>query len=146
MSLSCPDRQLVYAPTLELGTAPGRADLVTQGMPTSCSNTELDEAPAVLDENATLWAMLTQGELSLASPLLTTSTPGCTAQLPMGANPADVLVAGGILRSALGTQPLRVRCSCEWAMGNHVANMSLTLRVLEYTSPVVSFAQRCSIN
>ena len=143
LSLNCPARQLVYAQTLELGTAPGRSDLLTQGMPTDCRGGEVED-PAALAVNSTLWAFLTQGELSLASPLVSTSTPGCTVHAPVGSGPADVMVAGGVLRSALGAQPLHVRCSCAADARHTIANVSLTLRVLEYTSPVVTFLQRCA--
>mmetsp|Transcript_257 Transcript_257/g.588 ORF Transcript_257/g.588 Transcript_257/m.588 type:complete len:251 (-) Transcript_257:272-1024(-) len=139
LALICPPRQLVYAPSLEVGTSPGRADLITRGMPATCHQ-PVDE-PQFLPNNSTLWVFLTQGFLTVAPPLLATHTPGCAVSWHSN---VGTLLSGGVLRHALGHQPLQVQCICTSDAPQHVANISLTIRVIDFTSPVVNFFQICA--
>lgn len=140
LSVPCPPRQLVYAPTLELGTVLGRADLISQGMPAKCLS-NVEGPNGALSENSTLWGFLTHGELVIEAPTVSSQTPGCHVQV-VRRGAEDTMATGGVLRSSLGVQPLSTRCLCEGSAS--LANISLTIHVLEYTSPVVSFVQHCS--
>jgi hypothetical protein len=146
LSLLCPPRQLVYAQTLEVGTAPGLSDLVSEGMPAACQGGDNSQPQLHLPDKTTLWAFLTQGELTVAPSMLTTTSLGCTVTSHSLEVDGVTLLSGGVLRHALGHQPLHVQCSCTPSAPQHIANISLTVRLLDFTSPVVTFLQSCSIS
>ena len=168
-SMQCPPRQLVYAPTLDVGSSPGARDLIAQGAPAGCTFvppagagsvqlTDLlvaEERPSIPDEAArqwqqqlvaahgerTLYVSLTYGVLAVGPAELRVATmrprsPDCAAHL----DAPNALVSGGVLRAIDGPLPLRLRCTCETAA---VVNLTLTLRVVDFTSPVVTLPHTC---
>ena len=79
---------------------------------------------------------LTHDDLELAAPRFHVEPPSCAAR----ALGRGVTATGGVMH-ATRPQLLQVACAC--ADGPRMANVTVTLTLHEYTSPVWSYAQRC---
>ena len=153
LSLACPPRQLAYPQTLDVGVTPRGREVIAAGVPATCKGESLAEAafagaePPTLPWEAygpnarsdTLHVSLTHGTLALggAEVSLASPAPGCTAS----AEGEGVLRRGGVLRAV--DTPLRLRLVCRCAVERSV-NLTLTMRLSEWTTPVVSFPHVCA--
>ena len=141
LALRCPPRQSVYAPGLDVGTAPGAHDLVHKGAPAVCSG---GAAPpprhADASQPATFFVSLLQGSLELEPPRVAADTPGCVATA-LGHGPLGV---GGVLRSSGGAQPLRIRCVCSGSAAGVVwSNVSVALAPAEQSPSRWNYSHAC---
>lgn len=165
IAIRCPPREIVYAPSLDVGTTPGGSDVVSAGAPASCVGhtnlATLDALPnapeGLTHSDATtpmvFYARLTHGSLSVAPPQATAVALESPAQYAcyahiVGDGPA---VRGGRLRAIDAPQPLRVACACEYSgsgSGAQVADarINLALRVVEYSSPLITYTQSCAVS
>ena len=150
LALECPPRQTVFAQSLDVGTVPrGDAppDIVYMGRPLACG------APRplpLLVEGAVGGAVgasagaprlfhlsLTHDDLEIAAPLFHVQPPVCSAR----ALGKGVTATGGLMH-ATRPQVLRVICTCPG--GPRLANVTVTLPLLEYTSPTWSYMHECA--
>ena len=160
LSLMCPPRQIVYAPTLDVGTAPGSRDVITAGAPASCGGGGgggggggAVKAPPVLAwpprgaaaTSTSLHVSLTYGHLAIGAPDLSVLTNPATSKLGCSAtlDAEGPLRTGGVLRAIDGPSVMRIRCVCEAAVQPTPVNLTLTMRLHEHTSPIVSFPHLC---
>lgn len=103
-------------------------------------------APGRDTGDVVLFATLTHGTLQFAPASIRASTSDaevgrtqrCTARL----HGDSVVVNGGTLRAVDGPRPFSCRCVC--TVGVPVANLTLVLRLHDYTSPVIKFEQQCT--
>jgi len=154
LSLQCPPLEVIYAPTLDVGTTPNAHDVVAAGAPAACATSVA--ALSHLDPKTplTLFATLTHGSLATA-PIQVSATPtvahapySCTAEAT-GDTP---VVQGGQIHATEPPHALRFTCACRLAAGATstaatdaalTANVTVAFRLTEYTSPVISFTQSC---
>ena len=150
LSIRCPPRELVVAQMLDLGTVPrsgpgsqlssteGGVDLIVAGSPVACQSgvlyQHLDAASP-----ATFYARLTHSSVALSGTVVTASGP-CVAHV------ADdsVFSRGGVLLSTGPPPTLLVKCTCAPLSGAVETNVSLTLLLVDHSSPHVTYVQRCS--
>ncbi len=144
IALECPARQTVFAQSLDVGTSPASpADVVSMGRPQNCAAAASQGAPPAAAartraaEPHLFHLSLTHDDIELAAPLFRVEPSGCTAR----ALGRGVTATGGVMH-ATRPQVLRVACSC--ADGPRLANVTVTLALLEYTSPVWSYLHMCS--
>lgn len=155
LSLQCPPRQIVYAPTLDVGTTPGGSELVHAGAPTSCTlkgaanqpSPPLQWPAASDDVRAeALYVTLTHGVLAVRAPEVSIATPALATECQASAEGEGALRGGGVLRAADGSVRLRLKCTCTsgGATGPRLANITLKMLLPDFTSPVVTFAHTCA--
>eukprot|EP00908_Phaeocystis_cordata_P010242 Transcript_21083.p2 GENE.Transcript_21083~~Transcript_21083.p2 ORF type:complete len:322 (+),score=136.79 Transcript_21083:1331-2296(+) len=151
IALECPARQTVFAQSLDVGTSPASPDdVVSMGRPQNCAAAASQGAPPAAAARTRAAAArtraaephlfhlsLTHDDIELAAPLFRVEPSGCTAR----ALGRGVTATGGVMH-ATRPQVLRVACSC--ADGPRLANVTVTLALLEYTSPVWSYLHMCS--
>lgn len=137
LSLRCPPRETLYAPMLDVQLHPGGRELVSAGVPVSCAAGQ-EARPQLLGASDAIYVALTHGSLRVTPPEISTSSNACSATV----EGEGALAHGGVLAAVDGPQRLRVRCSC--AARTLVTNLTLTLRLLDYSSPVVTLARACS--
>jgi hypothetical protein len=144
LSLDCPPRELVYAPTLDVGTTRGGSELVAAGAPTSCSSrpegSDQPARPPMGSSSEPLSVSLTHGSLLFAPAAVSVDAAGCTASV----EGESAAVDGGEQRAVDGAQELRVLCRCHQRSKRLMANLTLSLRTLDFTPPTLVFAHRCS--
>ena len=144
LSLNCPARETVYAPQLDVGSKPHGDDLVLRGAPTPCVPGAASAKASYTDERspASMYASLTHGSLAFAAPHVV-AQPALPEGKPcrawaLGDGP---LALGGEMHATDGPRPLQISCACE--DGPAMANVTLTLRLVDYTSPSIQYVQRC---
>ena len=135
LALRCPPRELLVPQQLDVGTAPGAADVVRAGVPVAgCAAAAAAAAPLTLDAAApALHLSLTHGALELGAPRLAVRPAHCAA---------TAVAAVGVLRAA-PPHALRIACTC--AAPTAVANVTVTLVVVDaVTSPTFSVLVPCA--
>ena len=166
LALPCPPRQLIYAPNLDVGTTPHGSQLFAAGAPASCqlspggsgSSGSGDggapmlawEAGGSQDHASTLYASLTHGTLAVRRPELAFTSPALAEECSVSLEAGVPLLRGGVLRASDGAIAMRIRCTCGLrATRSFTAapplriNLTLRMRVPEFTSPMVSFPHVC---
>ena len=112
------------------------------------------EASSASARADSLYVTLVHGNLAMRTPELRVEAGGALAagggSCHATAEGDGALRTGGVLRAADGPVRLRLACTCTKAAaseagGGVLANLSLTLRLPEYTSPVVSFPHVCQL-
>ena len=95
-----------------------------------------------------VYLTLTHGQLEMFPPEIAISPPDCSAR-PLG---HSVAVIGGTLRHAVGPQELHIHCECDVStsgalrgVGSLRANLTVTLRLVDHTSPVFHYAHDCEV-
>ena len=135
LALRCPPRELLVPQQLDVGTAPGAADVVRAGVPVAGCAAAGAAAPLTLDAAApALHLSLTHGALELGAPRLAVRPAHCAA---------TAVAAVGVLRAAAPPHALRIDCTC--AAPTAVANVTVTLVVVDaVTSPTFSVLVPCA--
>ena len=136
LALRCPPRELLVPQQLDVGTAPGAADVVRAGVPVAgCAAAAAAAAPLTLDAAApALHLSLTHGALELGAPRLAVRPAHCAA---------TAVAAVGVLRAAAPPHALPIACTC--AAPTAVANVTVTLVVVDaVTSPTFSVLVPCA--
>lgn len=145
LALECPPRELVFAPTLDVGSRAGGRDLVDAGAPAHCDGSAAPVAAPFMHRDAatvaTLHVSLSHSTLVFEPAALHVSPPSCRTAFVAhgGAAGISAAVRGGTLRASTPEQ-MRVRCSCERA---GTANLTVTLGVRDATRPVFWYLQAC---
>ena len=148
LAVECPRMQIVYASMLDVGFTPGGSEIISGGVASSCAGAWAGTAPLPLGPESLsaakvtsvgteLFVSLTHGTLAVASPLASVDAPECSARL----EGSGAAVLGGTLQAIDGPLPLLLQCGC--AGGARRVNATLTFRVKEFTSPVVTFVVPC---
>ena len=134
LALRCPPRELLVPQQLDVGTAPGAADVVRAGVPVAGCAATAAAPPLTLDAAApALHLSLTHGALELGAPRLAVRPAHCAA---------TAVAAVGVLRAAAPPHALRIDCTC--AAPTAVANVTVTLVVVDaVTSPTFSVLVPC---
>ena len=90
---------------------------------------------------------LTHGVLSMHAPEVRIATPALASECQASAEGENsALRSGGVMSASEGPVRLRIKCTCTSALGAadaRVANLTLTLRLPDYTSPILTFAHAC---
>ena len=149
LALPCPPRQLVYAPALDVGVTPGGSQLIQAGAPASCA-TGSEVLPSFAPESSdaragALYVRLTHGVLAMRAPEVRVTTPALASSCHASAEGENsALRSGGVMSAAEGAVRLHVRCTCTASVGQQLVNLTLTLRLPDYTSPIVTFPHVCA--
>ena len=108
------------------------------------------EAGGSEDHASTLYASLTHGTLVIRRPELTFTSPALAKECSVSLEAGAPLLRGGVLRASDGAIAMRIRCTCglRAARSSTAApplrvNLTLRMRVPEFTSPMVGFQHVC---
>ena len=165
LALRCPPRELVYAPTLDVGTTAGASDIIHAGAAATCSpkasretwssTGTLDTAPALAlyQGQKTVYVSLTHSSLEFAPASVSVDSSGCFAWV----EGESAAVGGGTQYAGDGPQSMDLNCECDAttsasssssssssSSGWRKVTMTLALRPVDFTSPVVTFQHVCS--
>lgn len=142
---------------LDVGSSPGRSDLIHKGLPAKCSrgrySPDLEFQPHAHTDAATaatFFISLSHGNVQMAEPSVAIGHASCSAVVAQ----SPVAAHGAPLRSVDGPQRLAISCSCSAmplsalsiavSAGSVVCNITVTLRTAEHSPSTFQYLQTCS--